>query len=116
MKDKFIIIETSYPNSPKGKKLAKNLAEILLEQKLAACIHFSQIESMYFWQKKIENSREILVAIKTQNSLYDEVEKIIKKHHIYEIPQIISTHINQGSKSYLSWIKSNTKITSQNRK
>lgn len=116
MKDKFIVIETSYPNSPKGKKLAKNLAAILLQKKLAACINFFPVESMYFWQKKLQNDREILVVIKTKNSLYGEVEKIIKKHHIYEIPQIISSEINQGSKPYFSWIESNIKFTTENRK
>jgi len=109
MKSKFITIETTYPNSSKGKKLAKNLAELVLNQKLAACVQFSKIESAYFWEGKLQNDQEILVRIKTKNSLFLKVEKIIKKHHSYEIPQIISTQINQGSDEYLQWIESSTK-------
>lgn len=103
MKEKFIIIETTYPNL----KGAKNLGEILLTKKLAACVHFMPIESAYFWEGKIENSSEILVKIKTKNSHYKAIEKVIKEHHEYEIPQIISTQINQGSAPYLKWIAAN---------
>lgn len=105
MKEKFITIETTYPNLPAAKKLAK----ILLEKELAACIQFSTIKTMYLWQEKVENGSEILVKIKSKNSLYKEIEKIIKDNHIYEIPQILSSFIDQGFAPYLDWIDSNTK-------
>jgi periplasmic divalent cation tolerance protein len=105
MRNKFIIIETTYPNLAE----AKNLAKILLEKKLAACVQFLPIKSMYFWQGKIENNREILVKIKTKNSLYEMVEKTIAEHHSYEIPQIFSSQINQGLEPYFDWVDSNIK-------
>ncbi len=102
---KFIIIETTYPNLASAKKLG----EILLTKKLAACVQFFSINSMYCWEKKIEKNREILVSIKSANSLYPEIEKIIKEHHSYEIPQILVNSLNQGSKPYFDWIDSNLK-------
>jgi periplasmic divalent cation tolerance protein len=102
MPKKFIIVETTYPNLASAKKLGK----LLLEKKLAACVQFLPIKSMYFWQGKIENSSEILVLIKSENSLYNEIEKTIKEHHTYEIPQILCSLINQGSMAYLKWIES----------
>jgi periplasmic divalent cation tolerance protein len=103
MKDKFIIISTTYPNLDK----AKNLAKILLEKKLAACLQFCQIESIYNWQHKVTQNSEILVTIKTIEPFYDRIEEIIINDHEYEVPEIISTLINRGSDKYLSWIKSN---------
>ena len=100
MKEKFIIIETTYPNLAK----AKNLAKILLTQKLAACVQFSPIKSMYFCGEKIVNSGEILVSIKSKNSFYKLIEKTIKEHHDYEIPQILCIDVKQGSTPYLKWI------------
>ena len=99
--DKFIIIQTTYPNL----KSAKNLAEILLKEKLSACIHLQKIESLYFWEKKIQNDAEILVNIKTKKSKFLAIEKLIKKHHSYKLPQITATEIIKGSKDYLSWIE-----------
>jgi len=100
MPKKFIIVETTYPNLASAKKLGK----LLLEKKLAACVQFLPIKSMYFWQGKIENSSEILVLIKSENSLYNEIEKTIKEHHDYEIPQILCIDVKQGSTPYLKWI------------
>ena len=102
---KFIIVETTYPNL----KAAEKLAEILLSQKLAACIHFCKIESRYVWQEKITKDQEILVRIKTENSLFSKVEKIIKSNHSYELPQIVAIEIDRASKSYLQWLESSLK-------
>jgi len=104
---KLILVETTYPNL----RSAKNLAKILLSKNLAACVQFCEIKSMYFWRNKLQNDREILLRIKTKNSLYPAVEKIIQEHHSYEIPQIFSTQIDQGSMAYLNWLDSQTETT-----
>ena len=70
-----------------------------------------EVKSMYFWQGELQNDREILLRIKTKNSLYPAVEKIIQEHHSYEIPQILAIQIDQGSKAYLNWLDSQTETT-----
>ncbi len=100
METDFIIVETTYANLDEAKKLA----EILLKKKLAACIHFLPIESLYLWQGDAKNASEILVRIKARNTSFWQIKKIIKNHHEYKIPQIIAISINQGSKSYLDWL------------
>ena len=102
MKNKFITIESTFPNLRAAKKVAK----ILLQKNLAACVQFTKIESTYLWQKKIENCSEIQVKIKTKKTLYAAVEKTIIAHHPYEIPQITSKLIDQGFTPYLEWIDS----------
>lgn len=97
----FVIIETTYPNL----RAAKNLAKILLNKKLAACVQFCEIKSTYFWQNKMQNDREILLRIKSEKSLFLAIEKIIKEHHSYEIPEILAIEINQGSAAYLNWVR-----------
>lgn len=103
------MIETTLPNL----RSAKNLGKILLEEKLAACVQFCEIKSSYLWMNKIENNQEILLKIKTKNSLYFDVEKVIKNHHPYEIPQIFSVQIETGFAPYFDWIEKSTKKSSK---
>ena len=47
--------------------------------------------------------------IKSPKHNYEKVEKLIKKLHNYELPEIISIKIESGSKKYLNWIANETK-------
>lgn len=99
MKDQYIQVFTT----TNKKTIAEKIAKLLIKKKLAACIQIFAIKSFYEWKGKIEKAKEWLCIIKTKKIFYEEVEKIIKELHNYEIPEIISMPIN-GSKDYLDWI------------
>lgn len=101
MTNSAIIIETTYQNLEK----AKELAEILLKKKLASCIHFVKIESLYVWEERVVGDDEFLLRIKTEKRVFSEVETEIKKHHPYQVPQIFSLKIDEISAAYHEWIK-----------
>jgi periplasmic divalent cation tolerance protein len=103
MQEKFIIIESTFPNL----ELAKKLAKILLEKKLAPCVQIKKIESFYIWQEKITNDEEFLISIKTRFEKFDEISEIIKENHSYNLPEIIALPILKGDEKYLSWIETN---------
>ena len=67
-----------------------------------------QIESHYLWKGKKESSREILLLIKTRKSSYVGLERLIKRLHSYETPEIIALPVVRGSQKYLKWIAQNT--------
>ena len=100
----FIIIETTFSKISKAKKLAK----ILLEKKLTTCVQFIPINSMYIWQEKIQNAKEILLAIKTKEEFFQEISHLIKNNHEYELPEIISRKIS-AKDEYLRWLEVNLK-------
>ncbi len=101
----YIIVTTTTST----KDEAKQLASILLEKELAACIQINPIESIYRWKGEIECEEEFRLTIKSKVAHYDEIEKMIKENHSYEVPQIVMTLIDKGSDEYLNWIDENTK-------
>ena len=88
------------------------IAETLISNKLAACVNIIKgVESVYQWQGKIEHDKEILLIIKTRESLFSQVEQSIQELHSYELPEIIAVPIKTGEKNYLNWIQSATLAT-----
>lgn len=88
---------------------AQKIADLLVERRLAACVHISgPIKSIYWWQGKIEQAQEWVCQAKTRQELYSAVEQAIKEVHPYEVPDIVALPIVAGSQSYLDWIVSET--------
>jgi len=97
----YIQIITTTPS----RDLAQQIAEKLVENKLAACAQVSgPITSIYEWKGKVENEEEWYCVIKTRKDLFREVEESIKALHSYEVPEIIALPILEGSPAYLAWI------------
>lgn len=103
--DKFIVLCTL-----NDLEVAKNLSKTLLEKRLIACANIvPQVLSMYEWKGEIVTDNEFLMILKTNASLFDELKTEIKRLHTYEVPEIISFKIDNGSKEYLDWIDKVTK-------
>ncbi|MCX7905269.1 MAG: divalent-cation tolerance protein CutA [Elusimicrobiales bacterium] len=93
-------------------ELANKISFGLVENKLAACVNIiNSVTSIYRWQEKIENSKEIMLIIKTKTTLIKDVIKYIKDNHTYSIPEIIFLPIIDGNEDYLDWIGANTLFT-----
>jgi periplasmic divalent cation tolerance protein len=85
---------------------AERLAEILVEQGLAACVNLSApITSIYRWQGKTEQSDEILLLIKTTKERYQACESALRAAHPYELPEIIAVPVEQGLDDYVNWVE-----------
>ncbi len=97
----FVLIMNTCPDP----KTAGHIAEKLVHNKLAACVHIQPAGlSIYRWQGKIESTEENLLLIKSHEDKYPEVEKMIQKLHPYELPEIIAVPITKGLPDYLSWL------------
>jgi periplasmic divalent cation tolerance protein len=80
----------------------------LIEGKCAACANLLPlIESIYWWQGKIEEGKETLVLFKTSEDGYERFQSTLRELHPYEVPEIIALPINRGLPEYLQWVVSN---------
>jgi len=100
MTDKRIVL-TTFASHEEARKIALGL----VERRVAACVNIvTKIESIYRWQGKVEESKEVLLIIKTTEAAAARVKDAILEMHSYELPECIVISITDGSESYLKWI------------
>ena len=84
---------------------ATRIAEMLVTQKLAACVQIlPEIRSVYFWKDEVQRGREVLLFAKTTRARFEELERQVRAIHSYETPEIIALPIATGSEPYLKWL------------
>lgn len=89
---------------------ADGLAKGLIEARLAACVNvLPGVVSHYRWQGRLCRDPERLLIIKTSKSKLKALERWVKTHHAYTVPEIISLPIEAGSREYLSWVADSTR-------
>ena len=66
------------------------------------------LKSIYWWDDKVQKDSELLLIMKTQAALLQQLVDTVKSHHPYEEPEVISLPISGGSQSYLKWIHDST--------
>lgn len=102
---KPIIIQTT----TNSKDEARNIAKVLLESKLAACVQISKIDSLYIWENEMCEDEEYLIIIKTKKEKFKKIKSKIKELHSYDLPEIISINIDDLGKEYKKYIGDNIK-------
>lgn len=102
---KTILVMTSFPDH----ESAVTMAQTLVDARLAACINvLAPCTSIYHWHGKTESTEETPLLIKTVNTCYAEVERMIRERHPYELPEIISVPVEGGLPEYLQWVENET--------
>jgi len=87
---------------------ARSLASGIVHDKLAACVQMNPVVSVYTWKGQVETETEIRLTVKTRTALYPALESYIRKHHSYEVPQILQVPITRGLPEFLEWIDQTT--------
>ena len=96
---KVLILITTESNKNK----ASNIAKLLLEKRLAACVSLKQIDSIYKWEGEIIEDREFEITIKSKPELKKELIIFLKKITTYDVPQILFREF-YAEKKYYDWL------------
>ena len=90
---------------------ARKIAQDLLEEKLIACANIMDgVQSFFWWKGKINESSEVMLALKTRRDLFDRIVSRVRSLHIYDTPEVIALPIVDGSPDYLKWIDSSVRF------
>ena len=88
---------------------AERIAKGLLEDRIAACVNWSPIRSMYWWKGTMESAEEVVMFVKTRAELVDRVVEKVRELHSYECPCVVSFVLDKGNEDYFQWIDAETR-------
>ncbi|WP_031479126.1 divalent-cation tolerance protein CutA [Maridesulfovibrio frigidus] len=88
---------------------AREIGSELIMRHLAACVNIiDKMESMYWWDGKIESSSEAVLIAKTVPELVEKLTETVKQLHSYDCPCIVAVESKEGNSEFFEWIKSHT--------
>jgi len=86
-------------------ELGRKIAGALVDAGLAACVNIIPgVRSVYRWQGKICDETELLLLIKTTAARFEEVRRLVRSLHTYQVPEVISLPIGAADRDYISWL------------
>jgi periplasmic divalent cation tolerance protein len=89
---------------------AMELARVAVESRLAACAQVAgPMTTTYWWDEGVERAEEWMIMMKLPADRYDQLAAFLTERHSYDEPEIVATPIIEGSDSYLSWIRDETR-------
>jgi periplasmic divalent cation tolerance protein len=88
--------------------MARRMADVLVGGRLAACVQIMPVTSVYRWEGQVEKASERLLFCKIVASDFERVERAIRSHHSYDVPEIVMLPIEAGHAPYLEWIGAST--------
>ncbi|WP_308389010.1 divalent-cation tolerance protein CutA [Acidithiobacillus sp. AMEEHan] len=101
MAEEMIVVLCSLP----GDAAAEQLAGILVEEKLAACVQvLPAMQSVFFWEGQVRVAAEKLLLCKTFASRYSALEQRLTALHPYDVPEILALPVTAALTSYRGWM------------
>jgi periplasmic divalent cation tolerance protein len=67
------------------------------------------IASIYAWEGKLEQGREVLLLIKSRAALSKRLAARVKALHTYKVPEVVTIPIASGNPDYLRWVRESTR-------
>lgn len=91
--------------SPFGSEAeAEEAAGVLLDEGLVACANLIPIRSLYRWQGKRGEGREVAVLFKTSAARLDDAIASLTAIHPYETPVIMGWPVDRANSAAMAWL------------
>jgi len=101
------VVLCTVPSEDVGVQIARQL----LEEQLVACVNILPgVRSLYRWQGKLEDERELLLVMKTVSDRIETLIPRVRELHPYEVCEVIALDVSAGSQAYLDWVSANCSL------
>lgn len=107
------IIISTFPDEKSVREIAH---EMIVNAKLCACVSYTKVRSLYWWENKLNDEEELIALFKTTKKRAKELRNKIEKEHPYDIPEILEISIDKASNNYLYWLIGSTSTTVDNKR
>ena len=95
-------------NCPAEGEVAERIARALVEERLAACVNLVPgVRSIYRWEGRVVDDREVTLLVKTSEARVDDVRRRILALHPYAVPEVLALPVDvHGSHpDYVDWVQ-----------
>jgi periplasmic divalent cation tolerance protein len=90
-------------------EVAAKIANTLLDERLIACANLMPgVRSLYTWEGKRCDEREVLVVMKTAAD-FEALRARVCALHPYSVPEVIQLAVGNGHGPYLDWVLASTR-------
>jgi periplasmic divalent cation tolerance protein len=92
--------------------LAERLAEVLVTERLAACVQVGgPVASIFRWEGRVERAEEWTCRAKTTRAALPALERRVRALHPYQLPEVLATPVT-GAAGYLDWVRAEVVLPS----
>jgi len=91
------------------RRQALRIGKILVQERLAACINIlGRIDSIYWWEGRVQQGKEVSFVAKTRAALSKAVIRRVRELHSYHVPCAVAVPVADGNPAFLQWISAET--------
>ena len=92
-----------------SKEEAATIGRAVVGERLAACANvLPGLNSIYWWEGKLEEAAESALVLKTKVELIEPLTARIKALHSYTCPCIVALPVAGGTAAFLDWVRAET--------
>ena len=104
MNPSVVIVQTTVSSADEAEKLAR----ALIDRRLAACVQFTTIRSVYRWAGEVQAGSEVRLDIKTAAERVPALKAGLADLHPYEVPELLVLTATDAGEGYANWVAEET--------
>jgi periplasmic divalent cation tolerance protein len=100
-----VVLCTAPAAGANGRLGADDLARMLVEEALAACVNvLPGVRSWFRWEGRVEAADEVLLVAKTTAETAERLRARLLQLHPYQVPEVLEIRVDSGLPAYLQWL------------